>query len=118
MPSKSGTLISLIIIGTVLAYGIKKFEIMVDYTDTTYQTRIDHEAVDETTEYTFEDTHFAAAIALWKRGTSGLVEYLTASELQGYLKIVAMEFFVGDFDQCPDSKIGSCIKHLDIHICT
>ena len=63
-PSICGTLMSVVIFAAILAYGGKKYRVMLDYEDTMHQTTQKKNSFDETKVMTFDQMHLNFAATL------------------------------------------------------
>ena len=69
----SGALISLIILILISAYGFRKFTILIQHDDTTFQTINEKNAIAEDTVFTSEEINFNLAFVLLKEIEFGVV---------------------------------------------
>ena len=67
--SLQGTIVSLAIFATVIAYAFNKSIIMLERGDTNQQNTVLKDAVDMTEALTYEKSHFNVAVGLFERAT-------------------------------------------------
>ena len=64
-PSVCGSLMSVVIFAAILAYGDKKYRVMLDYEDTMHQTTLKENNFDETKVLTYNQTHLNFAVGIF-----------------------------------------------------
>ena len=69
-----GVIISLGIFSTVLAYAGNKFQIMLNYDDTVYQTKTLKGDIDSLEEFSFKENKFNVAFGIFDGSSTSLID--------------------------------------------